>query len=91
MAGKNTWSTFLTFDLLIKVVILHALHARCFNAKHSSSNYALTHKLMLAGNPTESLVQVVKILEAATLGGYKRLRTLVFFARPKDAGLFCKA
>ena len=47
---------------------------------------------MLAGNPTESLVlSSVNIfwptLEAATLGGYKRLRTLVF-ARPKDAGPF---
>ena len=40
------------------------------------------NRLMLAGNPTESLVLSSKyfwpILEAATLGGYKRLRTLVF-------------
>ena len=26
-SGKNAWLTFLTFDLLIKIVILHALLA----------------------------------------------------------------
>ena len=33
--GNNAWLTFLTFNLLIKIVFLHAAH--CSNAKHSSS------------------------------------------------------
>ena len=36
-SGKNAWLTFLTFDLLIKIVILHALLAV------SMSNILLVH------------------------------------------------
>ena len=36
-SGKNAWLIFLIFDLLMNIVILHALHSCCFNGKHSSS------------------------------------------------------
>ena len=43
-SGKNAWLTFLTFDLLIKIVIFHALLAVSMTNINSSSYVVLSWK-----------------------------------------------